>query len=90
MAVMKEKGLHEECLQQMARLFADQLYGPGAPRCDALGRWRLDELELRADVQHEVLARRAALTAENFRMLGDYDGLRAELLRQHGFAPLSG
>lgn len=90
MAVMKEKGLHEECLQQMARLFADQLYGPGAPRCDALGRWRLDELELRADVQHEVLARRAALTAENFRTLGDYDGLRAELLRQHGFAPLSG
>ena len=90
MAVMKDKGLHEECPQQMARLFADQLYGPGAPRCDALGRWRLDEFELRADVQHAVLARLSELTADNFRQLGDYAAMRSELPHQHGFMPIAG
>ncbi len=86
MKVMKAKGLHEGCIEQMSRLFADQLYGTQGVRADSQGRWRLDERELRPDVQQEVLALRGVLSADNFRELGDFSGLQQEFLRLNGFA----
>jgi len=86
MKVMKAKGLHEGCIEQMSRLFADQLYGDQGLRVDSQGRWRLDERELRPDVQQEVLALLAVLSADNFRELGDFSGLQQEFLRLNGFA----
>ena len=86
MKVMKAKGLHEGCIEQMSRLFANQLYGDQGVRVDSQGRWRLDERELRPDVQQEVLALLAVLSADNFRELGDFSGLQQEFLRLNGFA----
>ncbi len=85
MKVMKAKGLHEGCIEQMSRLFAGQLFGEGDVRVDSQGRWRLDERELRADVQQEVLALRGVLSVDNFRELGDFEGLRQEFLQLNGF-----
>lgn len=86
MKVMKAKGLHEGCIEQMSRLFADQLYGAQGVRADSQGRWRLDERELRPDVQQEVLALLAVLSADNFRELSDFSGLQQEFLQLNGFA----
>lgn len=52
--VMKEKKIHENCIQQMYRLFQDHLYSDGPITLDEAGRIRLDDLEMREDVQAEV------------------------------------
>jgi enoyl-[acyl-carrier protein] reductase/trans-2-enoyl-CoA reductase (NAD+) len=51
--IMKAKGTHEGCIEQMARLFATQLYAPTGPQFDAGGRIRVDDWEMREEVQAE-------------------------------------
>lgn len=50
---MKEKGLHEGCIEQMTRLFQDRLYAPSL-LLDHEGRIRIDDYEMLPDVQKEV------------------------------------
>ena len=90
--VMKERGIHEDCVAQMDRLFRERLYqngssgqGPAKPPLDAEGRIRLDELEMGASVQAEVNARLAKIGPENLAELADVDGFRSDFLRIHGF-----
>ncbi len=85
MKVMKAQGLHEGCIEQMSRLFVQQLYGEQAVKVDNQGRWRLDERELDPEVQTELLNRLGSLNGDNFREIGDYAGLRQEFLRLNGF-----
>jgi len=49
--VMKEKGIHEGCIEQIQRLFQDRLYNEGELSLDEKGRIRIDDLEMRPDVQ---------------------------------------
>lgn len=84
--VMKEMGIHEGPIEQAYRLFADRLYGPGATPLDGDGRIRLDDLELRDDVQAEVARRLDAVTTDNLARLGDRDAFYREFLQIHGFA----
>ena len=83
--VMKEKKLHEGCIHQMYRLYHDHLFAHGAIRTDEKGRIRLDDWEMREDVQKEVARLWEEVTTENVRMLSDIDGFREEFLRHHGF-----
>ena len=83
--VMKEKKLHEGCIQQMYRLYHDFLFTGGPPPVDHKGRIRLDDWEMREDVQKEVAELWGKVTSENIRDLADMDGLRDEFLRHHGF-----
>jgi enoyl-[acyl-carrier protein] reductase/trans-2-enoyl-CoA reductase (NAD+) len=86
--VMKKHHIHEDCLDQMVRLFDERLYrrdGGSAP-LDAEGRIRLDELEMGTSVQQEVAKRLAAASAENLAIVADLDGYREDFLRAHGFA----
>lgn len=82
--VMKEKGLHEDCIQQMYRLFADRLYGK-VTSLDEEGRIRIDDWEMREDVQQEVKKRWAELNTENIEELSDIAGYRQEFLKLFGF-----
>jgi enoyl-[acyl-carrier protein] reductase/trans-2-enoyl-CoA reductase (NAD+) len=84
--VMKDKGIHEGCIEQMDRLFRDHLYAsvPG-PR-DAEGRIRLDDLEMRPDVQREVEALWEETQAKGLVSPPDMESFRTEFLRHHGFA----
>lgn len=84
--VMKSKRLHENCLQQMDRLFRNFLFGSSEPQTDEQGRIRLDDREMRADVQEEVSRLLEAIDSENVRELADLEGFRLEFLRHHGFA----
>ncbi len=83
--VMEEKGVHEGCIEQVDRLFRERLYTGGAVPVDAEGRIRIDEWELRDDVQAEVQRRWNAVTTENLSELGDNDRYREEFLRLYGF-----
>lgn len=83
--VMKQKGIHEGCIKQMYRLFSDFLYSEGPMKLDSLRRIRLDDQEMRADVQAEVLELWKRVNTENLTQLADIEGFRKEFLRHHGF-----
>lgn len=84
--VMKERGIHEGTAEQMRRLFAERLFGEGEPPTDEDGRVRLDDLEMRADVQEEVERRWRLVDSDNVSDLADLEGYRTEFLRLFGFS----
>jgi enoyl-[acyl-carrier protein] reductase/trans-2-enoyl-CoA reductase (NAD+) len=83
--VMKEKGLHEGCIEQINRLFRTQLYGGSRPQPDAEGRLRVDDWEMRPDVQDAVAALWPQVTTENIEEISDIAGYREEFLKLFGF-----
>jgi len=89
--VMKEKGIHEGCIEQIVRLFRERLYTAGAsgdPRktlVDGEGRIRIDDWEMREDVQKETAARMAGVTPETLESLTDLAGFKHDFLEAHGF-----
>jgi enoyl-[acyl-carrier protein] reductase/trans-2-enoyl-CoA reductase (NAD+) len=70
--VSREKGIHEGPLEQMLRLFDDWLIERHEELLDAEGRIRLDDLELRADVQEEIERRWPQVTTENLAEMADF------------------
>lgn len=83
--VMKAKGTHEGCIEQVYGLYADSLYG-SSPHIDDEGRLRADYKELAPDVQAQVLALWPQVTSENIHALTDFAGYKTEFLRLFGFA----
>ena len=85
--IMKEKGLHEGTIEQLNRLFGEHLYSQdGMPAAtDAEGRIRLDDWELRDDVQTQCKALWPQVTTENLFSLTDYAGYKHEFLKLFGF-----
>ena len=83
--VMKAKGLHEGCVEQVYRLFAERLAPSANPQPDDEGRIRVDDWEMRDDVQAEVFALWPKATTETLPALSDIAGYRAEFLRLFGF-----
>ena len=84
--VMKERGIHEDCIAQIDRLFRERLYSGSALALDEAGRIRLDELEMGQGVQAEVETRIQRIKKENLADLADVEGFRLDFLRAHGFA----
>ncbi|MDM1499685.1 enoyl-ACP reductase FabV [Myroides odoratimimus] len=82
--VMKEKNIHEGCVEQMQRLFADRLYG-GNLALDAEGRIRVDDLEMREDVQSAVAKLWEEVTSENIEAISDLAGYRKDFFNLFGF-----
>ncbi|WP_411343365.1 enoyl-ACP reductase FabV [Paenibacillus sp. WLX1005] len=83
--VMKEKGVHEGCIEQMYRMFAERLYIEGETPVDDKDRLRLDDWEMREDVQAEVAKIWDALRTENVYELTDLEGFRKEFFQLFGF-----
>jgi len=88
--VMKEKGTHEGCIEQMERLFAERLYtgadnGPGQVPVDKDGRIRMDDYELDEDTQAAVEKIMAEVTEENVSEKVDLAGIRHDFLIINGF-----
>ena len=83
--VMKEKGLHEGCIEQIYRLFSDRLYKGQETPVDEKGRIRIDDWELRDDVQAEVAELWSKVTSENIEELTDLAGYRREFFQLFGF-----
>ncbi len=83
--IMKARGLHEGCIEQMRRLFATQMYNGNPLNFDEGGRVRLDDWEMRPEVQAEVVKIWPQVTTENLAALTDIAGYRAEFLKLFGF-----
>lgn len=83
--VMKEAGNHEGCIEQIQRLFGDHLAAPGGPTLDEKGRIRLDDWEMRDDIQAQVAALWERVDTANLREISDFDGYQREFLRLFGF-----
>ena len=81
--VMKARGVHEGCIEQVNRLFREQLYGEAVH--DEAGRLRVDQLELDPAVQAEVAGIWEQIDTDNLKTLADFDGYRQEFLQLFGF-----
>ncbi len=82
--VMREQGLHEGCMEQVHRLFNTGLYGTGA-EMDEGNRYRMDDWELRDDVQQACRDLWPQVTSDNLFDLTDYQLYKDEFLKLFGF-----
>ncbi|GMQ48692.1 enoyl-ACP reductase FabV [Vibrio sp. 10N] len=82
---MKEQGSHEECIEQMQRLFSTKLYGQDKVPLDGERLIRMDDWELNSNVQDKVKQRLAEMNQDNFKQVGDFDGFQRSFLNLNGF-----
>ncbi|MDA0848275.1 MAG: trans-2-enoyl-CoA reductase family protein [Verrucomicrobia bacterium] len=82
--IMKAKGTHEGCIEQIVRLFKDRLY-EGALNLDQEGRIRVDDWEMDPEVQEAVASIWPNVTTENLRDVSDFDAYQKEFLELFGF-----
>jgi enoyl-[acyl-carrier protein] reductase/trans-2-enoyl-CoA reductase (NAD+) len=82
--VMKAKGTHEDCIEQMVRLFNERLYGDDL-RLDSSGRIRVDDWEMAPDVQQAVAAIWPGITSETLYAQSDYAAYQKNFLNLFGF-----
>ncbi len=83
--VMKRKGIHEGPIEQMKRLFFERLAFGTAPAVDSDGTIRLDDWEMREDVQREIAELWPRVTTENLDELADFAGFMRDFNRLFGF-----
>jgi len=82
--VMKERGTHEGCIEQVDLLFRESLYGD-SPRLDGDGRWRADYKELEPEVQQAVADLWGRVQTDTIPELTDFTGYKKEFLNLFGF-----
>lgn len=80
--VMKAEGTHEDCIEQMDRLFRERLHNP---QPDEQGRIRLDDWEMAEAIQDPVISNWSKVNTDNLMELSDYDGYQSSFLRLFGF-----
>jgi enoyl-[acyl-carrier protein] reductase/trans-2-enoyl-CoA reductase (NAD+) len=83
--VMKEEGIHEGCIEQIQRLFQERLYTGKPVPVDANGRIRIDDWEMREDIQAKVAALWLTATTESLPAIGDLEGYKKDFLNLFGF-----
>jgi enoyl-[acyl-carrier protein] reductase/trans-2-enoyl-CoA reductase (NAD+) len=83
--IMKEQGIHEGCIEQIQRLYAERLFSGKAIATDEKGRIRIDDWEMRSDVQEKIAELWQAATTENLADLGDLEGYRSDFHNLFGF-----
>lgn len=83
--VMKAKGIHEGCIEQIQRLYADKLFNGGEVPTDEAGRIRIDDWEMRDDVQNEVARIFEESNTDNIHETGDLKGYTKDFKNLFGF-----
>ena len=81
---MKAKGIHEGCIEQIQRLMADRLYS-GDLQLDEDGRIRVDDWEMRDDIQQAIAGAWENISNDNFNELADFQGYKDDFLKLFGF-----
>jgi enoyl-[acyl-carrier protein] reductase/trans-2-enoyl-CoA reductase (NAD+) len=84
--VMKAEGIHEGCIEQIQRLYAQRLYTGKPVPTDEKGRIRIDDLEMREDVQAKVAVLWEQATTESLSEIGDLKGYKNDFSNLFGFA----
>lgn len=83
--VMKDRGVHEDAIQQILRLFRDHLAPDRTPTTDSAGRIRIDDWEMDPAIQTEIMRLWGIANDENVGELADVAGYNADFLRLFGF-----
>lgn len=83
--IMKEEGIHEGCIEQIQRLFQNRLYTGKDVPLDEAGRIRIDDWEMREDVQSRITTLWKDATTENLPSIGDLAGYKTDFLNLFGF-----
>ncbi len=83
--IMKAEGIHEGCIEQIQRLYADRLYTGNTVPTDDKGRIRIDDWEMRTDVQEKIAKLWGESTTETLVELGDLAGYKQDFLNLFGF-----
>lgn len=83
--VMKEKGIHEDCIGQMTRLFTEKLYGGKGIVTDENGFIRMDDYEMRDDVQEEIKKAWAEVETSSLEEYCDLEGYWDDFYHMFGF-----
>ncbi len=83
--IMKAEGIHEGCIEQIQRLYQQRLYTGQAVPTDDKGRIRIDDWEMREDVQAKVAALWKESTTESLPEIGDLAGYKQDFLNLFGF-----
>ena len=83
--IMKAEGIHEGCIEQMQRLYSQRLYTGNTIPTDDKGRIRIDDWEMRADVQEKVAKLWLEATTETLPEIGDLEGYRKDFHNLFGF-----
>jgi enoyl-[acyl-carrier protein] reductase/trans-2-enoyl-CoA reductase (NAD+) len=83
--IMKAGGIHEGCIEQIQRLFKDRLYSGSDVATDEKGRIRIDDWEMRDDVQARVAQLWLEATTETLPGIGDLAGYKNDFLNLFGF-----
>jgi enoyl-[acyl-carrier protein] reductase/trans-2-enoyl-CoA reductase (NAD+) len=83
--IMKAKGTHEGCIEQIQRLFEQQMYNGNALDFDEQGRVRIDDREMAPDVQKAVFDVWPQVTTETFDAHADFAGYQSDFLKNFGF-----
>lgn len=83
--VMKEHGTHEDCIEQMYRMLASQVYAPNGPQLDEAGRIRMDDYEMADKIQQKVFELWPQVTNENIDTISDFEGYQKNFLKLFGF-----
>jgi enoyl-[acyl-carrier protein] reductase/trans-2-enoyl-CoA reductase (NAD+) len=82
--IMKEEGIHEGCIEQIQRLFQDRLYVDKTPTDDK-GRIRIDDWEMRDDVQAKVAELWKQASTDSLPEIGDLKGYEKDFFNLFGF-----
>jgi len=83
--IMKAEGIHEGCIEQIQRLFEQKLYTGKEIPTDEKGRIRIDDWEMRDDVQERIKTLWEKATSENLTEIGDLTGYKQDFLNLFGF-----
>ena len=83
--IMKETDLHEDCIQQIDRLFRTRMYNDSALVFDEEGRVRMDDWEMKPEIQEAVKAKWAEVDTESIDSETDFAGYQENFLRLFGF-----
>lgn len=83
--IMKAEGIHEGCIEQIQRLYQQRLYSGNTVPTDEQGRIRIDDWEMRPDVQERIAKLWLESTTESLVELGDLAGYKQDFLNLFGF-----
>ena len=83
--IMKAEGIHEGCIEQIQRLFEQRLYTGKEVPTDEKGRIRIDDWEMRDDIQKRIKTLWEKATSENLSEIGDLAGYKQDFLNLFGF-----
>ena len=83
--IMKEEGIHEGCIEQIQRLYQERLFTGNEIPVDEKGRIRVDDWEMRSDVQEKIAKLWGEPVTDNLSEIGDLEGYRKDFYNLFGF-----